>query len=345
MRRTVYGSVTRIADLADRAFDVAPLDRAHWATGDYVAGIVTGEPTDLYQVETTDGGIRPVAAGDRVIGAFGERAATLEAVGSFHDVDAGGCMDAMTSAGLIGRVTSLSPTLPGTLKLDYAGHVVRGGEKVTMSDFAIRAKARRFSIPTVLLLGTSMSAGKTETGKLVCRLVSASGRSVTGAKLTGAGRYRDVLAFRNAGAARIFDFVDAGLPSTIVPEPDFRTAIRPLLSHIDSLQSDLLVAEAGASPLEPYNGAAAIDELGDNVVMTVLCASDPYAVVGVMQAFGLKPDLVTGPATNTTAAVDLVRKLTGLPGINVIDPDQFNAFGRFLFEHLDRRTGGAFAAK
>ncbi len=72
--------------------------------------------------------------------------------------------------------------------------------------------------------------------------------------------------------------------------------------------------------MEPYNGAAAIEMLNDNIKCTVLCASDPYAVVGVEKAYGLKPDLVTGPATSTSAAIDLVRKLAGVDALNVIDP-------------------------
>ena len=98
--------------------------------------------------------------------------------------------------------------------------------------------------------------------------------------------------------------------------------------------SDFLVVEAGASPLEPYNGDAMIDELGDNVICTILCASDPYAVVGVQKAFGLTPDLVTGPATQTSAAVELVRKLSGLRGINIIDPAEKDPFHDFLAEKL-----------
>ena len=341
MTETVFGSLTRIANLEQEAYDVQRLGNEHWYTGDYVIGRVTGKQTRLYHVETPDGTMLPVKAGMQVVGAFGERAATLEAVGSYramHD----GRMHAMTSAGLFGRLTSKAPSLPATIALDYAGHITRGGEKVTMRDFAIEGPCGSFATPTLLLVGTSMSAGKTVTGKLVCRLLSEAGFSVIGAKLTGAGRYRDVLAFRDAGAARVFDFVDAGLPSTVVPEADFRRAIRPLLGYIESLGSGLLVAEAGASPLEPYNGAAAIEELGDNVCLTILCASDPYAVVGVREAFGLEPDLVTGPATDTTAGVDLVTTLTGIRAINVVDPDAEPAFRAFLFQTLRDRLGDAF---
>ncbi|MBT8099332.1 MAG: hypothetical protein KJO82_06260, partial [Gammaproteobacteria bacterium] len=166
----------------------------------------------------------------------------------------------------------------------------------------------------------SMSAGKTTPGRLVVHEFQSSGKSVVGMKLTGAGRYRDILSFRDAGATAVYDFVDAGLPSTVVPEADFRKAIRPLLYQAASHEPDIAVVEAGASPLEPYNGMAAIDELGDNLFCTILCASDPYAVVGVEKAFGLRPDLVSGPAASTSAAIDLVRKLSGVEAINVMKP-------------------------
>ena len=70
-----------------------------------------------------------------------------------------------------------------------------------------------------------------------------------------------------------------------------------------------IVAEAGASPLEPYNGAEAVRRLAPSMRLALLCASDPFAVLGVMDAFGIRPDIVAGPAANTTAAVELVQKL------------------------------------
>jgi hypothetical protein len=102
------------------------------------------------------------------------------------------------------------------------------------------------------------------------------------------------------------------------------------------LKPDFLVVEAGASPLEPYNGTAAIEELGDeNIRCKILCAFDPYAVIGVEKAFGLVPDLVTGPATSTSAAIDLVRKLSGVEGINVMDPESLPQLREMLKRTLD----------
>jgi len=335
----VYGSLSRIADFHNSNFDVVALDRSEWATGDYVEGEVTGMTTSLYRVEDRTGHMVKVESGDWVVGALGDRAATLEGVGGWHDIGDDWLMHALTSAGLMGYYTSISSLLPEPMLLRYRGHLLRNGRKVRMTDFAIRADSHAFSTPTLLLVGTSMSAGKTTTGRRVCKELDRAGLNAIGAKLTGAGRYRDILSYLKTGATEIYDFVDVGLPSTVVPEADFRKAIRPLLNHINNRHPDLLVAEAGASPLEPYNGSALIDELGDNIVCTILCASDPYAVVGVQKAFGLTPDLVTGPATTTSAAVELVKKLSGLRGINIIDPDTTLAFRQFLMEQLKKLPG------
>jgi hypothetical protein len=333
MTVTSMASLTRISDLATKPYDIERIDRCHWASGDYVAGEITGAPHRVYGIELTSGRTVRALPGDCVIGAFGSRSATLEGVGSWSDIQ-GFNMNAMTSAGLFGAVTSLSQLTPPTLNLTYLGHVVRNGAKVCMSDFAIKSSGNSFSVPTILLVGTSMSAGKTTTGRIVIHELEKMGKKVIGTKLTGAGRYRDILSFGDAGAHAIFDFVDAGLPSTVEPESVFRSAIRPLLHHMDSLMPDFLVAEAGASPLEPYNGAAAIDELNDNIKCTILCGSDPYAVVGVEQAFGLKPDLVTGLATSTSAAIDLVKKLSGVDALNILDPESIPRLREILQHKL-----------
>ena len=333
MTRRVFGSLTRISDLATESWEIERLPHSAWATGDYVEAEILRPVSELYHVEDRTGFMDPVKPGDHFIGALGHRAATLEGAGSWRDVD-DDKLHAMTNAGLFGRFTSFSPLLPNPISLRYLGHAVRNGEKLTMRQFALQHDGEEFDLPSILMVGTSMSAGKTLTGRAAIEVLTGEGYSVTGVKLTGAGRYRDILSFGKSGAAHIYDFVDVGLPSTIVPEGEYREAIRPLLKHIAAEKPDFVVCEAGASPMEPYNGAAAIDELGDNIACTILCATDPYAVVGVKQAFGLRPDLVTGPATNTSAAVELVRKLTGVQGINIIDPDAMPEFRRFLLKTL-----------
>jgi ABC-type uncharacterized transport system YnjBCD ATPase subunit len=73
----------------------------------------------------------------------------------------------------------------------------------------------------------------------------------------------------------------------------------------------------------------------DQVRFKLLCAQDPYAVVGVQQAFQRTPDLVSGGAANTEAAIALVKKLSGLPALNLMDPASHADLGERLRIALD----------
>jgi hypothetical protein len=172
------------------------------------------------------------------------------------------------------------------------------------------------------------------------RELRSAGLKVAGAKITGAARYRDVLAMFDAGAEPVFDFVDAGLPSTVCDETHYRGALTALLEHIGGTGVDVLVAEAGASPLEPYNGATAIRMLASQVRCTVLCASDPYAVSGVMDAFERRPDLVAGGAANTEAGAELVARLTGLEALNLLHDSSLPRLRILLQEKLGYKVAG-----
>lgn len=332
--RYFFPSLTRISDLARRAFGVEKLPREQWGGGDYVAAAVTG--TRQGKLELAHGRMIDVMEGDHLIGALGKRAATLQGVGDWQAIGEDLEMDALTAAGLIGKVTSASHLADTFTRLSYVGHVMREGRKLGMEDFVEPLVEKALNVPVILLVGTSMSAGKTTTGRVIIHELTRAGLKVVGAKLTGAGRYRDILAFKDAGADHIFDFVDVGLPSTVVPEGTFRRALRTLLHRIAHLEPDVLVAEAGASPLEPYNGATAIEELKGQICCTILSASDPYAVVGVQTAFGLQPDLVTGPATNTEAGIALVNKLARVKALNIMDRACLPALRELLRKRLPK---------
>jgi len=331
-----FSSVTRCSDLWVQPFETRPLDRRHWATGDFVVGRITGERNRLYRCETKSGRMTDMVRGDLIVGALGQRAATLEGVGDWRAVDESLELEALTSAGLLGKSTSISPMFPNLMHMDYEGHVLRNGKKVGMEDFVVPAAPRRLDIPVILLIGTSMSSGKTASGRLIIRALKYMGIEVAAAKLTGSARYRDILQFRDAGANYVVDFVDAGLPSTVCKQERYQEAFDLMISKVAASDTQVLVAESGASPLEPYNGATVVKNLADRTCFTVLCASDPHAVLGVQTAFGpeLKASIVSGPAANTSAASDLVRQLCNLDSLNLLDRRNYPELSRLLSQAL-----------
>jgi len=181
-------------------------------------------------------------------------------------------------------------------------------------------------------VGTSMSAGKTTSARIVTNLFKRGGYKVVGAKLTGAGRFKDILAIKDVGADAVMDFVDVGLPSSIYPEDKYKVFLRQLLSRIQHQNADVAIIEIGASPLEPYNGDIAINAIRKQIKCTILAASDPYAVHGLMKAFDLVPDLVTGIASNTLAGEKMVEKLCNVRALNLIDADTTEELKAILSE-------------
>jgi hypothetical protein len=317
MSRYLHTSVTRISDLERLPFELHPLPRDRWATADYVVSEVIGPSHHPFEI--ANGRLVEAVTGDLVIGALGQRAATLEVVGDWQSTGPDGEMHALTGAGLFGVATSVSNWLPPLTPLRYQGHVMRDGHKLTMQDYVRPLAPALPAAPVVLIIGTSMSAGKTTAARIVVRMLADRGLKVLGTKLTGAARYRDILSCLDVGASDVLDFVDAGLPSTVCDESDYLLALEHLLARMAALHPDVIIAEAGASPMEPYNGAIAYERLKPLVQLSILCASDPYAVLGVQDAFRLTPDVVAGPAANTTAAVQLVERLTGVRALNLLD--------------------------
>jgi hypothetical protein len=329
-------SITRIAGLAERPAQELVVPRGRWQTGDLVFTDVLESSPVPFGIETPSGRTVEVLPGDVVVGALGRRAATLEAVGDWRAVEEDGVMQTLTSAGLFGRCTSASLPPPMMADVRYRAHAARDGVTLNMADFAPRAPHRALEAPVVLIVGTSMDSGKTVAAKAIVRVLKRMGLRVVAAKLTGVARLRDVLAASDAGADEVFDFVDVGLPSTVVEPERYEGALRGLLGLIAGARPDVVVAEAGASPLEPYNGEVAMRVLGERVACTVLCASDPYAIVGVMSAFGIEPTLLSGRATSTEAATDLIHKLVGIEALNLLDHRSHARLSEILDERLGR---------
>ena len=341
MPSVFHGSVARIADLPPGVPTHRPLPRSEWRAGDYVLAEVRPRRTQPIEFELSTGRKCRPMAGDLLVGALAVRRATLEHVGSFEDVGPDGAMHCLSEGGCFGALTSRAPFSKDLLPIRYQGHLMGDDGPLRMADVVPQVDEVPFEIPVVLLVGTSMSAGKTFSARVAVRLLKQLGHTVVAGKLTGTGRWQDTLSMGDAGADHIFDFVDAGLPTTVCPPDEYRAAIRNLLSRMAATECTACVIEAGASPLEPYNGGTAVEILDGQVALTILAASDPYAVVGIQTAWKRDFDLVAGPAANTTASAELVRRLSGIPTLDLVDHDNYPRFRKLLEEAFGSRPEAA----
>ena len=112
------------------------------------------------------------------------------------------------------------------------------------------------------------TSSKTTAAKRIVRVLKARGLRVGGAKLTGVGRYRDILGMRDAGADFVLDFVDAGLPSTACPADEFEPALRLLKS------GKVRVAEMISDRLPLAEAPRAFERAAQKGVLKVLLEMD-----------------------------------------------------------------------
>lgn len=334
---TYYGSLTRIADLQTIPYNIEEAPRSVWATGDYIVGRYVGQGEGAH-LELADGSLYPLKINDLVVGALGDRQATYEIVGTWQLIDGAShpvIMQMICGSGMFGIETSRCSKHPQSPGFIYEGHCTRHDKKVCMKDFVPTENTREMPhSKMILLVGSSMSSGKTFTGSSIIDIIKTDFgiQKVAAAKFTGAGYNHDIRQFSEAGADFVCDFVDVGCPSTAMSAEEYQEVVLPaILTLLAKQNADVIVGEVGASPFEKYNGVEVLKTLlvSDTRpahVYLVLCASDAYAVVGLWQVLrneGLATEIlgVSGMAACNTAAADLVKRVSGLRAFNLSDPD------------------------
>ncbi|KAL9190846.1 hypothetical protein ACHAXT_000552 [Thalassiosira profunda] len=299
-------------------------------------------------VELCDGSLHPLKSNDLVVGALGVREATQECVGTWKRIGGGPHpgIHQICGSGMFGKETDRSARHHPPATFRYQGHCFRLGKKLRMKDYAPKKKATTMPrCPLILIVGSSMSCGKTIAGSILIRLSKELGfKRVAGVKFTGGGYKHDIQEFSNAGADCVLDFCDAGVCSTVMPSEDFRDDVLPaMFGLLQDFGPDCTVAELGASPLEPYNGVEALKELlashTHQRVFTVMCASDAYAASGLQKALvseglAFRPDVVCGIAASNSAGIALVERVAGLRGLNISDPASVETLRNLLKERL-----------
>jgi len=296
-------------------------------------------------VEDPSGRMIPLRAGDVLAGTLGSRRALKGYAGVVPETIApGDTINVLNMGGVLGRCTSSHPDHGAPFSAEVLGAVLvfpalgdRVGRPAHIRNGAILpAEVLTSRVPVIYIAGTCMNAGKTAAAIELTRGLTRAGRRVAAAKLTGVALMRDTLAMMDAGAVAAATFNDAGAASThagmTVP------VARGVFNHLAAAGPDVIVAELGDGILGDYGVQ---DILRDPGLMGLACAivmaaPDPVGCWGsvtlMKEVFGLRVDVITGPATDNEVGRDYVRGALGLPAFNAFkDPrGLLDAVGRSL---------------
>lgn len=210
LARAKRGFTTR--NIPVSALTLISTDSCRPAPGDVVlARVVTiGQHK---QVELPTSRKATLFEGDEVILAYGNRYAPDQFEALVPD-DLGPCALA-AAGGVAGRVAVQNARMKDATTIEPIGLFIHAdGAAINLADFALRTSGPKRKVPCIAVAGGSMNAGKTTTAAALVRGLALSGLKVGAAKITGTGAGNDSGLMRDAGAAVVYDFTDAGLATT-----------------------------------------------------------------------------------------------------------------------------------
>jgi hypothetical protein len=211
--------------------------------GDLVVAEVTriGKHT---AIEDRDGVTRPIYVGDRVVVVFGNRYATEQFEGYLPRRAARQC-DLLSVGGVCGVVASRHVGVKAPTRLRILGALAdEQGRRLSQRAFAVEPGPARKTAEVILVVGASMSAGKTTVAGALVRSLTRAGLQVAAAKVTGTAAGKDPRLYLASGAAPVLDFVDGGFPSTYMLAPDELWQLwSTLLSRLHATGPDFIVVE------------------------------------------------------------------------------------------------------
>ena len=301
-----WSFATRIADL-DVAHTLDPQGKP--SPGDLCLARVTRLGQHRH-IELVTGRRAALAIGDLLILAFGNRYATDQfealvpaAVEPCHLVAAGGI-----AASVVSRHSNMkAPTeiRPLGILRDHNGaalNLARWGWPGVATPAAPAAQPHM-----IVVVGTSMNAGKTTVCSNVIRTLRDCGLRSSALKLTGTGSGGDLWRYQDSGAIEAMDFGNVGLASTAGMELRSLDAAIGRLCAAVSPEADIIVAELADGILQRETSLLLqSSNLRARIGSILFAASDPLgAVAGVelLASWGLEVSAVSGLLTASPLAV------------------------------------------
>ncbi len=241
--------------------------------------------------------------GDALVGVFGHRYATAAFEGEVRGLEE---LSLLTAGGLVGTVLSSHEKAGSPTPLEFVGFVTDAtGERVNLKDRLFRpVPAPAAHPPLVVVVGTSMNAGKTTVAAELVRGLKERGFEVAACKLTGSVSNRDGDSYRSAGPSTVVDFSDYGFPSTyLAAAEELRGLFGTMLADCSALAPDAVVMEIADGLTQRETSLVLRDEEFQKRTSGVILASSGALAglygVGELVGLGYRVLAVSGCVTSS----------------------------------------------
>lgn len=287
-------------------------------------------------IELTTGRRAALSPGDTLLLAYGNRyatdqfeAAVPDSIEPCHLAAAGGIAATVLSR----HVNAKAPT-----EINPIGVLCDAkGTPLNLERWAwpgVSAGTRSVRQHLILVVGSSMNAGKTTTCANIVRTLRACGLKSTALKLTGTGSGGDLWRYLDAGAHEAMDFGSVGLASTAGMEPRVLDAAIGRLCAAVSPESDVIVGELADGILQrETNALLRHSALRDRIGSVVFAGSDPLgtaAGVQLLAEWGVEVTAASGLICASPLAVREFRAFMNTPVVFAEEQEPHAVAARLL---------------
>ena len=270
------------------------------------------------RLESPQGRRQQLYPGDEIVVAYGNRYAPdqFEAVVppdlAECDLVAGGGIAAAMLA-RHARVRNPTRIQPVGLLADWQGQVLNLRDFAPLRD---RNPASHGACRVIVVVGTSMNAGKTTTAAHLIHGLTRAGLKVGAAKVTGTGSGGDIWSMRDAGARMALDFTDVGYATTAGVPVERLAGDALRLVAAAACDNDVTVIEVADGLLQAETaGLLQCPEFVAVIDQVVLAAGDAMGAAfghAWLQDHGLPVSLIAGCVSSSPLGTRETEAVTGL---------------------------------
>lgn len=298
--------------------------------GDVIYGVVE-RLGQHRQLENGEGRLHNIHPGTKAVFVYGNRYAP-DYYEAFLPKAPAEEVDLLARSGLIGEVESTNSSVIDPTRVRIIGQVCNAeGQPLNTTDFpAIAPKGSVKKTPRaklVLVIGTSMNAGKSMAAVACCRTLSIAGLTVRASKVTGTASLKDILHMNDAGADPYSDFSFLGYPSTyMLSEEEVLRVFDTLDLKYANNKENYWVVEFADGILQRETAMLLRSEsVRSRIHKLIFCAGDAFGAIGGLQVlkddFGLVPDALSGVCSSSPLHIKELKQFTNIPVFNSMFPE------------------------
>jgi hypothetical protein len=177
--------------------------------------------------------------------------------------------------------------------------------------------------PVIAFLGTSMNSGKSTALSCLARGLTEAGMIVSAGKATGTGSGNDPGMFVDAGAAKVLDFTDFGVPTTFgLDYSGIQAVFAGLVAALTEPATNVVLIEIADGVYQGETNRLLSDPLFhavvDAAVFTAADALGATAGLQVLQAAGIPVHAVSGLLTSSPLALQEASEALDIPVMETV---------------------------